>query len=188
MESSVYGEFTSFMENEKNFLWSQAIGLTKKAEDAEDLLQDTLLKAYKGWNNFDQGTNIRAWLGKIMLNTHINNINRRRDEKHCDFSAGEYDRAIYQSSDDNAAFYRESPEKIFFNKHIDRRLTEALYSLSDEFRKPFSLYHFEGLQYEEIASMLGLPVGTIKSRIFRARKALRDQINKFSSRKITDLH
>jgi RNA polymerase sigma-70 factor, ECF subfamily len=182
MEETMYNQFTEMVEKEKDFLWFHAMGMTRKSEDAEDLFQETLMKAFKGWNSFDPDTNFRAWMGKIMLNTHLNNMNRRHIDTSCDFSAGENDKSIYQTSDDGDLFYKECPEKVFFSKHIDSRILEALYSLPDQFRKPFALYHFEGFQYEEIAAMLDLPVGTIKSRIFRARKALKDTLRKLKIR------
>ncbi len=178
MEEKTFDTFTKLVEREKEFLWSHALGMTKKKEDAEDLYQDTLLKAFRGWDGFDQDTNFRAWMGRIMLNTHINNINRRKVDGAYDLSGAEYDRALYKTAVDETVFHRENPENAFFHKHIDRNLMGVFYSLQDQFRKPFALYHFEGFQYEEIAEMLRLPVGTIKSRIFRARKALREQVEK----------
>ncbi|MFA6451073.1 MAG: sigma-70 family RNA polymerase sigma factor [bacterium] len=180
MEERMYEEFTQMIEKDKDFLWSHAYGMTKKGEDAEDLFQETLMKAFKGWDSFDMGTNFRAWMGRIMLNTHINNINRRRSDTSYDFSAGENDRVVFQNAEYGEKFYNANPERVFFSTHIDDRLVEALYSLPDQFRKPFSLYLFEGFQYEEIAAMLKLPVGTIKSRIFRARKALKDHIQRLN--------
>lgn len=171
-------EFNELMESEKDKLWARAIGLTRKSEDAEDLLQDTAFKAYKNWNRFEQGTNFRAWMNRIMLNTHINNVNRRKGNAVCDFSTGECDNIAYHATEVSDTVYSHSPEDVFFNHHIDERLTEALYSLHDSYRVPFSYYHFEGYSYEQIAKMLDVPVGTVKSRIFRARRSLQDSYGK----------
>ncbi len=167
-------EFSHLMETEKDKLWARAVGLTRKSEDAEDLLQDTVFKAYKHWNSFEKGTNFRAWMNRIMLNTHINNVNRRRNKAVCDFSTGECDNITYHSTEMSDTLYSYSPEVVFFSTHIDERLEEALYSLTDTYRLPFSLYHFEGYSYDQIAKILDVPVGTVKSRIFRARRTLKD--------------
>ncbi|MEW5944965.1 MAG: sigma-70 family RNA polymerase sigma factor [bacterium] len=169
-------DMVSLMEREKDFLWARAVGLTRKREDAEDLLQDTLMKAYVGRDGFEPGTNFRAWIGRIMLNTQINNHNRKHDELAGDFSSGHMDNVIYDPAGADDASLTDNPEKVFFFSHVDRKITEALYSIPESFRIPFSLYHFEGYAYEEIADRLALPVGTIKSRIFRARRFLRDRI------------
>jgi RNA polymerase sigma-70 factor, ECF subfamily len=176
-------EMQRFVEKEKKFLWSRAMGLTHKPEDAEDLFQDTLLKIYKGWNSFDPETNFRAWAGRIMLNTHINNATRRRESMSCDFSSGLCDGAINNSIEraDEDSSYSDNPEKIFFFNHIEGQLQKVLYSLPDSFRIPFALFHFEGYLYEDISKMLSLPIGTVKSRIFRARRMLRDMIQEQAS-------
>ena len=168
-------EAVEFIEKEKGFLWSRAMGLTRKSEDAEDLFQDTMVKIYQGWASFEPGTNFRAWAGRIMLNTHLNNVARNHEKVTYDFATSATDNAYYHSSgEEEAISYAVSPEKIFFMNHIDGHVMESLYTLPDEFRKPFSLFHFEGYAYEEIAEMLKLPIGTIKSRIFRARKTLKE--------------
>jgi RNA polymerase sigma-70 factor, ECF subfamily len=171
-------EMQSFIEREKKFLWSRAMGLTHKPEDAEDLYQETLMKIYQGWKSFDPETNFRAWAGRIMLNTHINNSTRRRESMSCDFSSGICDGVINASADrsDDELSFSDSPERIFFFHHIDKTVQEAFYSLPDSFRIPFALFHFEGYLYEDISKMLSLPIGTVKSRIFRARRMLRDKL------------
>ncbi len=174
MDTNTTNEFNGMMEQTKDFLWSQAMGMTRRSEDAEDLLQETILKAFKAWESFEPGTNFKAWAGKIMLNTHINNVNRKREMSSCDFSSGECERMLHMADDSTRVTYGDNPEKIFFNKHIDGKLVQALYELPDSFRVPFTLFHFEGFQYEDISKMLNLPIGTVKSRIFRARKALKD--------------
>lgn len=171
-------EVNTFIEKEKNFLWSRAMSLTSRFEDAEDLYQDTVMKIYQGWSRFDPETNFRAWSSRIMLNTHINNTTRHKENVSCDFSTGACDNAlaVAPTVTEDALNYSDSPEKIFFYTYIDNDLQEALYSLPDSFRIPFTLYHFEGYMYEDIARMLALPIGTVKSRIFRARKMLKEKV------------
>ncbi len=169
-------EILRYIEKERDFMWSQALGLTRKSEDAEDLFQDTILKACKGWHSFDPDTNFKAWIGRIMLNTHINNYNRNKGHLNCDFTTGEFEAIISSVNIRENVTFNDNPEKIFFNNHIDKKVMEALYSLPDSYKIPFMLYHMEGYSYEEIAAVSRLPLGTVKSRLFRARKYLRDMI------------
>ncbi|HOO57439.1 MAG TPA: sigma-70 family RNA polymerase sigma factor [bacterium] len=178
MENRDHKEFMELVEKEKDFLRAHAYNMTRKAEDAEDLFQETVFKGFKGWGGFQKGTNFKAWMGRIMLNTHINNVNRKRDSIPCDFSVGECDNIVFNTTDDTDVSHTANPEKIFFSNHIDNRLEELIFSLPDTFRMPFTLYHFEGYMYEDISKMLGLPIGTIKSRIFRARKMLKDSYSR----------
>ena len=171
-------QIQEFIDSDKQFLWARAMGLTHKPEDAEDLFQDTVMKIFQGWHRFDPETNFRAWAARIMLNTHINNATRRKASMSMDFHSGVADHIIDLSPDDlqHENTYSESPEKLFFLTHIDENLMQTMYSLPDQFRIPFSLYHFEGYMYEDIAKILTLPIGTVKSRIFRARKMMKDMI------------
>lgn len=173
-------------DKEKDFLWAQAMGLTRKSEDAEDLYQETMLKAFKGFGGFQPNTNFRAWVGKIMLNTHINNYNRKRNNQAviCDFSSGDCDHTVYHSPDGGNVSESDSPEKVFFSQHIDGELMQTLYSLPDTYKTPFALYHVEGYSYEEISQALDVPLGTVKSRIFRARRMMQEAIeNLWASRR-----
>lgn len=171
-------QLTELLEREKDFLRGQAMGLARKGEDAEDLYQDTVMKAFKGFESFEPDTNFRAWIGRIMLNTHINNYNRRKIavDVSCDMSSGECDTVVYHAADEDTVAETDNPEKVFFSQHIDGRIMQSLYSLPDSYRKPFTLYHLEGYSYEEIGKMLDVPIGTVKSRIFRARRWLREKI------------
>jgi len=171
-------QLAELLEQEKDFLRGQSLGLARKSEDAEDLYQDTVMKAFKGFETFELDTNFRAWIGRIMLNTHINNYNRRKIavDVSCDLSSGECDNVVYHAAEENVVSETANPEKVFFSQHIDGRIVQSLYSLPDSYRRPFTLYHLEGYSYEEIAKMLGVPIGTVKSRIFRARRWLREKI------------
>ena len=171
-------QIQEFIDKDRQFLWARAMGLTHKVEDAEDLFQDTVMKIFQGWTRFDPETNFRAWAARIMLNTHINNSTRRKDNLSMDFHSGLADHIVTLSPDDmqHEHNYSDSPEKIFFFNHIDENLMQTLYSLPDQFRVPFALYHFEGYMYEDISKILSLPIGTVKSRIFRARKMMKERV------------
>ncbi len=161
-------EFNKQLLTHQNVLKYFALKLTTDINDAEDLLQETFLKALKYKDKFQEQTNLKSWLYTIMKNTFINNY-RRNVRK----------RNIMTSSDDKdylipAPDYSEiSPESHYNHKEISKTVDQ----LSDDCRIPFMM-HNEGYKYKEIADELELPIGTVKSRIFLARqkltKALKD--------------
>lgn len=150
-------------------LYNYALRLTANADDASDLLQETFLKAYRFWDKFEQGTNLRAWLFRIMKNTYIN-IYRKEvkepDKVDYDEIESYYNIIRDESSDDN-----DLQQKIF-GQLLDDDVSKALESLPEEFRTVVILCDIEGLAYEEIAEFLQIPVGTVRSRLHRGRKLL----------------
>jgi RNA polymerase sigma-70 factor (ECF subfamily) len=169
------------LSREHDFLRAHSVQLARKSEDAEDLYQETVMKAYRGFRTFQPETNFRAWIGRIMLNTHINNYNKKKNSGgiSCDLSSGECDNTLYHGIDDQNNTFSESPEKIFFSTYINDDLVTAIYSLPEQYKTPFSMFHLEGYSYEEISKMTDVPIGTVKSRIFRARKMIRQNITKY---------
>lgn len=169
------GEMECLFENEKSFLWTQALRIAKQAEDAEDLMQETLMKACKSFATFKRDTNFRAWARKIMLNAHINKVRRKTAD-----TLPLEDTILSVENDNCGAFHAASdfddPEKVFFHNNISEGVMELFYSLPDEYRTVFSLFHFNGCSYEDISRALNIPVGTVKSRICRARRGLSEKI------------
>jgi len=150
-------------------LYNYALRMTGNTEDAKDLLQETFLKAYRFWNKFEQGTNLRAWLFRIMKNTYINVYRKESKEPDkVDYNDIEnyYDLIRDQNSDDN-----DLQTKIF-GQLLDDDVSNALESLPEEFRTVVILCDIEGLTYEEIAEFSQIPVGTVRSRLHRGRKLL----------------
>jgi len=150
-------------------LYNYALRMTGNTEDAKDLLQETFLKAYRFWEKFEQGTNLRAWLFRIMKNTYINVYRKEAKEPDkVDYNDIEnyYDLIRDQNSDDN-----DLQTKIF-GQLLDDDVSTALESLPEEFRTVVILCDIEGLSYEEIAEFSQIPVGTVRSRIHRGRKLL----------------
>lgn len=146
-----------------------ALMLTSDRDDAYDLLQDTTLKALDNEDKFVEGTNFKGWVFTIMRNIFINNYRRgQRAATMVDTTDNLY---LLNLSRDSAD---ESPEGSCSAAEI----TEAINSFSDEYRIPFSM-HVTGYKYEEIAQQLGLPVGTVKSRIFYARKRLQQRFAEY---------
>ena len=143
--------------------------LTSNRDDAYDLLQSTTLKALKNEDKYTEGTNFKGWVFTIMRNIFINNYRQSvRQATLVDITDNFYHLNLSQDSG------LETPEGSYSVNEI----TDAINSFSDEYRIPFSM-HVSGYKYEEIAEYTGLPVGTIKSRIFTARKRLRERFRDY---------
>ncbi|NIR46702.1 MAG: sigma-70 family RNA polymerase sigma factor [Gemmatimonadetes bacterium] len=137
--------------------------------DADDLVQETLLKAFRAWGRLRDDSNVRAWLLTILRNTYINLWRRpRRRAVHLELGAAE-SLPLQISGVGN-------PEKRFFHKQVDPDIRAAIDDLPDEYRTAFLLQVLEGHGCESIAGILSVPVGTVKSRVHRARNALRRQL------------
>lgn len=150
-------------------LYNYALRTTGNREDANDLLQETFLKAYRFWDKFEQGTNLRAWLFRIMKNTYINLYRKEVKEPDTvdyDEIEGFYNLIRDQSGDDNDL------QERMFGQLLDDDVSHALESLPEEFRTVVILCDIEGLAYEEISEFLQIPVGTVRSRLHRGRKLL----------------
>jgi RNA polymerase sigma-70 factor (ECF subfamily) len=140
--------------------------MTGNAADAEDLVQETLLKALRGWGGFRPGSNARAWLLTILRNAFINGYRRRRREPIAmDIEAADRHSVVREAAE-------QDPEGEFFTKIVDETVLKAVDALPEEFREALVLSDLEGLAYAEIAEVLHVPVGTVKSRLFRARRQL----------------
>ena len=147
-------------------LYRVALRLTMDPTQAEDLVQDTMLKAYRSWRQYRPGTNAKGWLLTILRNTFINDYRRRKLEPIAmDLEAAEPHAILRQIADFD-------PEGNFFAQIVDQRVLEAIDALPTEFREVLVLSDMEGLSYAEIAETLQVPVGTVKSRLFRARRQL----------------
>ena len=147
-------------------LRSFAYNLTKNEEDAHDLYQETALRAVSNREKFNPGTNLKAWLFTIMKNIFINNY-RKKVKKNTLIDSTEN---MYFINSGSVVISNDAGGNILM-----KELTKMIDSLEDSIKVPF-LKHFEGFKYQEIADELMLPLGTVKSRIFFARKALKDKI------------
>lgn len=151
-------------------LYRAAMRMTKNESDAQDLIQETFLRAYKNFDRFEEGTNCKAWLFKIMTNTFINAYRSKQKQA---------TPVSFDDVDDNFLYSQLAetsdtgdPEKDFFAKMIDQDVVEAIEQLPAEFRMVVVLAFYEGFAYQEIADILGIQVGTVKSRLHRGRKIL----------------
>lgn len=159
-------EFNSELVMASKALRPFAIRLTKDADDADDLIQDTMLKAVMNRTKFQDGTNLRAWLYTIMKNIFITNYQKMvRKNTFIDTTENLSLLNSVSSSTDNRAM----------GDFAMKDITTALEKLHENYRVPFMMF-FKGLKYEEIAVMANIPIGTVKNRIFIARKELKDML------------
>lgn len=143
-----------------------ALRLSGSEAAAEDLTQETMLKAYRAWHQYERGTNARAWLLTILRHTFINEY-RKAQRSGIPVDIGEIEAfTVFREVQDT------DPEGRFFDRLVDDQIIRAINDLPDEFRETLILSDVEGLPYVEIAKITDVPVGTVKSRLFRARQAL----------------
>lgn len=153
-------------------LYSFAVKLARSRDDAEDLVSDTLLRAFERWEQYRLGTNIRAWLFTILYHVFVS---RRRRAAAREVRAGD------RPADEEGREPREpvgeaDPEGRFYDSFLDEEITRAIDALPDEYRAAVVLSDVEGLRYAEIADVLRVPEGTVKSRLFRGRRILQKKL------------
>jgi|CXWL01.1.fsa_nt_gi RNA polymerase sigma-70 factor (ECF subfamily) len=154
-------------------LYNTAYRMARNAEDAEDLVQETYLKAFKYYDKFEEGTNLKAWLFKIMKNTFINNYRKRQLEPpQSDFS--DIEESFESKVSEEAAGQIKNPEQEFLEDVLDEDVQRALDSIPADYRMAVVLSDLEGFSYKEIAEILEVPVGTVMSRLYRGRKLLEE--------------
>jgi RNA polymerase sigma-70 factor, ECF subfamily len=163
-------------------LYSAALRMTRNPSDAEDLVQETYLKAYRGFGGFEQGTNLRAWLYRILTNTYINLYRarqRRPDERDLDEVEDLY---LYRRIGAlEQAFAGRSAEDELMDLFTDDEVKEALEALPEQFRMAVYLADVEGFSYKEIADILEIPIGTVMSRLHRGRKAMHKRLFEYAA-------
>ena len=162
-------------------LYSAALRMTRNGADAEDLVQETYLKAFRSFGGFQAGTNLRAWLYRILTNTFINSYRtKKRRPVETELDEGE-DLHLFRRLGGLEAFAASrSAEDELMDWFTDAEVTDALESLPESFRIPVLLADVEGFSYKEIAEMLEIPIGTVMSRLHRGRKSLQKKLYEFA--------
>ena len=154
-------------------LYSAAMRMTRNPSDAEDLVQETFLKAYRAYHTFEAGTNLKAWLYRILTNTYINKYRKEsRRPSEVDLGSVE-DLYLYRriGSEQSAEAARTTEDRVL-DGLVESDIKAAVEDLPENFRLPVLLADLEGLSYKEIAEILDIPIGTVMSRLHRGRKAM----------------
>lgn len=163
-------------------LYASAMRMTRNREGAEDLMSEVYARAWKSFDQFQPGTNLRAWLYRILTNTYINHYRHKQrepqmidldkpDENETSTGGTLYDRLINTHAHPN-----ENPELVMSNRFLDRDLTGAIDKLPEEFRMVVILADVQNFAYQEIADMLEIPIGTVRSRLWRGRRLLQQTL------------
>ena len=163
-------------------LYTAALRMTRNPSDADDLVQETYLRAYRGFGGFKEGTNLKAWLYKILTNTFINTYRaKKRRPEETDFDDVEEFSLYNRLGGLEAASAGRTPESEVLDAMPDEVVKEALESLPEQFRMAVLLADVEGFSYKEIAEIMDVPVGTVMSRLHRGRKQLQKALWDFAS-------
>ncbi len=161
-----------------NQLYAAAMRYTKNPQDAQDLVQDTYAKAFVAFHQFEPGTNLKAWLYRILTTTFINTY--RKDQRRPQISDGELeDWQIYDAASHTSDQGR-SAEDVALDGIVDVDVKAALAAMPEDFRMAVYLADVEGFSYKEIADIVGVPSGTVMSRLHRGRKLLRTSLAEYA--------
>jgi len=155
-------------------LFSFALKLSRSRDDAEDLVSDTMLRALERWEQYRLGTNIRAWLFTILYHLFVSR-KRRIDAREV---------PVPDDSERGSAFEAvgdADPERTFYDSFIDEEIVAAIEALPNEYRSAVLLSDVHGMRYAEVASVLGVPEGTVKSRLFRGRRILQKKLRGYAA-------
>lgn len=165
-------------------MYNFALRLTSDPNDAEDLVQDTIVKAYRFFDSYEKGTNAKAWLFRILKNSYINTY-RKQSKKP---NQVDYDEVatFYETIRDERTDTSDLEDRMF-RELIDDHISQALDQLPEDFRTVVLLCDVEGFTYEEIANMLDVPIGTIRSRLHRGRNLLRSELFEYAEQKGFDV-
>ena len=156
-------------------LYSAALRMTRNPADAEDVVQETYLKAYRGYGSFKEGTNLKAWLYRILTNTYINKY-RKAQRRPNEVELGELqDMYLFRRLGEQSGA-TESAEREALDMFVDQDIIDAIEALPEAFRLPVLYADVDGFSYKEIAEILDVPIGTVMSRLHRGRKALQRQL------------
>jgi len=174
-------DFTSGQLPYRDQLYKTALRMTRSVEESEDLLQETFLKAFHHYDRFEEGTNLKAWLFRIMKNTYINSY-RKKKLQPLHVELDEVQEGLESQLLDQGRVAGSSPEAAMLNGQIDTEVRNALLGLPHDYKMAVLLVDIHGLSYQETADLLAVPVGTVMSRLYRGRKKLERSLLSYGRR------
>ena len=157
-------------------LYAGALRMTRNPADAEDLVQETMLRAYRAFDRFEAGTNLKAWLFRIMTNAYINTYRKKQREPKKVSSDEIEDFDLFQELKNHDADIGRSAENVVLDSIVDTDIIRALDDLPEQFRLAVVLSDLEDFSYAEMAEIMDVPLGTVMSRLHRGRKALQKRL------------
>ena len=157
-------------------LYGAALRMTRNPADAEDLVQETYIKAFQGFRSYKPGTNLKAWLYRILTNAYINNY-RKAQRRPAEYATDDITDSQIAETASHTSIGLRSAEVEALEKLPDEEIRDALMSLKEDYRMVVYYADVEGLPYKEIAEIMGTPIGTVMSRLHRGRKQLRDALH-----------
>ncbi|MEV8337408.1 sigma-70 family RNA polymerase sigma factor [Leucobacter sp. NPDC077196] len=161
-------------------LYGAAMKMTRNPQDAQDLVQETFLKAFSAFASFQEGTNLKAWLYRIMTNSYINTYRKRQREPHLG-AVDELEDWQLGGAESTTAMSSQSAEAEAIDRTPDSVVTNALNALPEDFRIAVYLADVEGFSYQEIADIAEVPIGTVMSRLHRGRARLRKALGEYAN-------
>jgi len=172
--------FTNETLPHRNALYNYALKISGNSDDAQDLVQETYFKAYRHFDKFQSGTNSKAWMFMILKNSFINDYRKSKREPYkLDY---EQIQNFYENVKSDRA-QQNNLDKEFYNDLLDDELTEAIDQLPTKMREVFLLCDLDGNSYEETAELVGCPIGTVRSRLHRARHMLQETLFDYAKNK-----
>jgi len=176
----VGNEFQALAFEHVDSLYNTAVRMTKNALDAEDLLQDVYLRAFRFFHRFERGTNFKAWIFKILTNTYINQYRKKINKPYqVDLEKIKYN---YDDKEATAQTSAQESERLDYETLFDDEIKSALQQIPHEFRVVVLLADVESFSYKEVAKIIGCPIGTVMSRLSRGRKQLQNYLREYATK------
>ncbi len=176
----VGNEFQALAFEHVDSLYNTALRMTKNALDAEDLLQDVYLRAFRFFHRFEKGTNFKAWIFKILTNTYINQYRKKINKPYnVDLEKIKYN---YDDKEATVQTSAQESERLDYETLFDDEIKNALQQIPDEFRVVVLLADVESFSYKEVAKIIGCPIGTVMSRLSRGRKQLLNYLREYATK------